>query len=116
MSKRPKINHLARLGLERNRNLATDKPTIDILGRRSRKDWPCSAGDRCSIGYDIGLDEVYVEHAVGTARYLGETFRYHVACAINAQVVLPVDQGIDKGNNRRQAIQAQRARKAANAG
>lgn len=112
---RPKIDHLARLGLERNTNLATDQPTISVLGRRSRKEWPCAA-EQCSVGYDIDLDEVYVEHALGVARILGEVRRYHVACAITTQVVKPVEQAIDKGNSRRHAIQMQKARRAANAG
>ncbi len=114
MSKRPKIDHLARLGLEPHPNLAILRKDVEILGRRSRKEWPC-ADPECSVGFNIDLDEVYVEHAVGIARYLGEIFRYHVACAITKQIVRPVEGAIDKGNSRRQAIQAQRARKAANA-
>ncbi len=117
---RPKINHLERLGLETHPHSThtldnARRRDVEILGRRSRKEWPC-AHPKCSVGLDIDLDEVYIEHAVGTARYLGEIFRYHIACAINKQVVRPVEGAIDKGNNRRQAIQAQRARKAANAG
>lgn len=120
MSKRPKINHLARLGLEPHPHSThtldnTRRRDVEILGRRSRKEWPC-ADPKCSVGFDIDLDEVYIEHFVGTSRYGGEHFQYHVACAINKQVVRPVEGAIDKGNNRRQAIQAQRARKAANAG
>ena len=120
MSKRPKINHLERLGLKphpysthtQNDLLRMD---VEILGRRSRKEWPC-ADPECCVGFDIGLDEVYIEHAVGMVRYHGEIFRYHLACAINKKIVRPVDKPIDKNNSRRQAILAQRARKAANAG
>lgn len=120
MSKRPKINHLARLGLEPHPHSThtldnTLRRDVEILGRRSRKEWPC-ADPKCSVGFDIGLDEVYIEHFVGTSRYVGEHFQYHVACAINKQIVRPVEGAIDRGNSRRQAIQAQRARKAANAG
>jgi hypothetical protein len=121
MSKRPKINHLERQGLEPHPHSThtldnTLRKDVEILGRRSRKEWECSSGDKCAVGMHIDLDEVYVEHAVGTARYLGEIFRYHVACAITKQVVRPIEGAIDKGNSRRAAIQAQRARRAANAG
>jgi hypothetical protein len=88
---------------------------VTIVGRRSRKEWDCAAGEKCSIGFAIDVDEVYVEHSVGVAVF-AEVSRYPVACAIKSQVVQPVENAIDKGNSRRQAIQAQRARREVNAG
>jgi hypothetical protein len=122
MARAPKIDHLARLGLKPHPDKTmtrdnTRRDDVEILGRRSRKVWPCAAAvDRdCSVGLDIDLDEVYIEHAEGVRRFDGRTSRYHVACAINKQIVIPVENAIDKGNSRRAAIQAQKARKAANA-
>lgn len=125
MGKRAKIDHMARQGLEAHPesthkhdgegNLVR-RQDIQIIGRRSRKVWECSEGENCSVGLPIDLDEIYIEHAVGMYYHGGKTYRYHVACAINKQVVRPIEGAIDKGNSRRQAIHAQRARKAANAG
>ncbi len=124
MARRPKINHLARLGLEPHpdKTMTRDnsiRDDVEILGRRSRKQWRCSAEDlppdgQCAVGVPIDEDEIYIEHAEGVRRFDGRTNRYHVACAINAQIVRPVANSIDKGNGRRQAIQEQRARRAAN--
>jgi hypothetical protein len=121
MARRPKIDHLERLGLKPHPDKTmtrdnTRRDDVEILGRRSRKVWSCAATDECSVGADIDLDEVYIEHAEGVRRFDGRTSRYHVACAINKQIVIPVQNAIDQGNSRRAAIQAQRARKAANAG
>lgn len=113
MSRRAaKINHLERLGLEPHplNTHKDDTPIkdVEIVGRRSRKEWACSAGDQCSMGCDIDLDEVYVQHSVGVAIF-AKSFRYHVACAIDKQVVRYT-------GGRRAAIKAQRARRAANVG
>ena len=121
MARRPKIDHLARLGLKPHPDKImtrdnTRRDDVEILGRRSRKVWTCAATGDCSVGFDIDLDEVYIEHAEGVRRFDGRTSRYHVACAINKQIVSPIENAIDKGNSRRAAIQAQKARKAANAG
>ncbi len=122
MSTRPKINHLERLGLAPHPNkvkcqdgsLRTD---VIVLGRRSRKVWPCSAAQECSVGVPIDVDEIYVEHAEGVGRFDGQTNRYHTACAINKQIVELVVNPIDQNNGRRQAIAEQKARRAAlNAG
>ena len=118
MARRPKIDHLARLGLKPHPDKTmtrdnTRRDDVVILGRRYRKMWSCAAADECRVGINIDLDEVYIEHAEGVGRFDGQTSRYHVACAINAHIVLPVENAIDQGNSRRAAIQAQRARKAA---
>lgn len=119
MSKRPKINHLDRLGLAPHPNKikcmdGSLRVDITILGRRSRKEWVCSAGDECSVGLPIDLDEIYVEHAEGVGRYDGNTSRYHIACALNKQIVEPsANTEVPLSNGRRQAIAEQRARRAA---
>jgi hypothetical protein len=123
-----KVDHLKRLGLEphdkyvsrlndtRKTKNGLVSGVIDILGRRSRKEWNC-ASPTCTLG-PIELDSVYIEFATGTNRYTGKTSRYHVACALTAHIVAPVSDRVatlDKGNGRRQGIMEQRARKEASA-
>ena len=91
----------------------TLRTDVIILGRRSRKTWTCSAASECSVGVPIDLDEVYVEHAEGVHQFDGNTNRYHIACALNRQIVKLVEKAVDLGNGRRQAIAEQRARRAA---
>ena len=116
---RPKIDHMARLGLQPHASAQTvnGMPMRDaeILGRRSRKVWPCSAGDVCSVGLPIDLDEVYIQHSYGPRSPERRLDRYHVACAITREIVRHVEHPVDQGNSRRQAVLAQRARREANA-
>jgi hypothetical protein len=117
---RPKIDHMKRLDLQPHASACKDgkgypRNDVEIVGRRSRKVWTCAAGDLCAVGLPIDLDEVYIEHAQGTCRYTGKCDRYHVACAITGKIVFHVEHPVDRGNSRRQAVLAQRARGRANA-
>ena len=118
MSNRPKINHLERLGLLphphkvkcQDGSLRND---VLILGRRSRKEWICFAGDKCNIAMPIDVDEIYVEHAEGVGRFDGKTSRYHIACAITQKIVELSANAVEQSNGRRKAIAEQKARRAA---
>ena len=122
MSRRPKINHLERLGLLPHPNKAkcqdgSMRHDVLILGRRSRKEWSCAASDACNVSLPIDVDEIYVEHAEGVGRFDGKTSRYHVACAITQEIVELTANAVEQSNGRRKAIAEQKARRAAlNAG
>ncbi len=111
---RPKIDHLQRLGLQPHPESAEDGSGpiagIEILARRSRKEWKCAAEACQTSGVPIGIDTLYVELAESISRYTGKTLRYHIPCAILNRVVRRLEEAVDVGNNRRQAILATRAR------
>lgn len=113
MSKRPKIDHLARKGLRPHPSkvLKDGEPRSDvvILGRRSRMEHVCAYED-CGLGGKINLDEVYVEYALGTSRFLGEVTRFHVDCALAGEIVQAATEILDQINDRRAAIMLKRAR------
>jgi hypothetical protein len=118
MSRRPKINHLERLGLLPHPLKAkckdgSTRTDVLILGRRSRKEWSCASGTECNVSLPIDVDEIYVEHAEGVGRFDGQTSRYHIACAITKEIVELSANAVEQNNGRRKAIAEQKARRAA---
>jgi hypothetical protein len=114
MSERPKIDRLARKGLRPHpskvlRDDGVPRSDVVILGRRSRQVHVCAYAD-CGLGGKIDLDEVYIEYALGTSRFLGVVTRFHVDCALAGEIVQSAAEILDQINDRRAAIMLKRAR------
>ncbi len=127
---KPKLDHLKRRGyrvveslfheVDEDGNVLKDKDGITfvrtdltIIARRSRKEWFCAAHTGCVLNGSIGFDEIYIEVAEGVSRFNGRTKRYHMPCALRAEIIEKEADALDKTNNRRAAIAMTKAKREA---
>ena len=98
------IKHLENRGFKANPEKATGENKVAgaIMGRRSRKEWPCAAED-CNLRH-IEWDEVYVE-ATDPSDFVGRhkvkpPKRYHLLCAIRHELIVKDEDKTEKINRR----------------